>query len=155
MRNQLLERLFPGLRGTNYEITSPSTANYNCIAWAANDVSKMWWPGVYYWPDGMPPEDSTEAFVRTFCDCFGYERCERGDLEIEYEKLAIYADGGRTKHMARQLIDGRWTSKLGSERDISHVLSGLEGADYGNVVQFLRRKIAAPGPLLGLGAFAT
>lgn len=140
MRSQLLEKIFPGLSSTAYEITSPSTFGYNCIAWAANDVTKIWWPGAYYWPDGMPLDDTIETFVRTFCECLEYERCDSGELEVGYEKLAIYADGGRAKHMARQLADGRWSSKLGSERDISHNLAALEGSDYGAVVQFLRRK---------------
>ncbi len=140
MRSLLLERFFPRLQQTNYEITSPRTTDYNCIAWAAADVTKMWWPGEYYWPVGMPINDRVEIFVRTFCECLGYEKCDGGNLEIGYEKVAIYADSGRTKHMARQLSNGRWTSKLGSERDISHDLPALEGSDYGTVVQFLRRK---------------
>src|SRR6266446_3597887 len=103
MRSPLLENIFPGLVNTTYEITSPRTFDYNCIAWAANDVSKTWWPGSYYWPDGMPSDDTIETFVRTFCECLGYEKCDSGEFEAGYEKLAIYANGGRAKHMARQL----------------------------------------------------
>jgi hypothetical protein len=71
----------------------------------------------------------------------GYEECENGDLEIGYQKVAIYAIGGSVKHMARQLPDGKWTSKLGQWVDISHALSGVEGIDYGKVVQFLKKKV--------------
>ena len=55
-------------------------------------------------------------------------------FESGYQELAIYTIGDRTKHMARLLPDGRWTSKLGGKLDISRVLSGLEGKEYGNVV---------------------
>jgi hypothetical protein len=52
--------------------------------------------------------------------------------------------------MARQLDDGKWASKLGQERDIIHTLSGLEGAEYGTVVRFLKR--ALPVGRLGVSA---
>ena len=64
------------------------------------------------------------------------------------EKVAIYAIGGRTKHMARQLPSGAWTSKLGDLEDIEHEsLSALEGSDYGNVAMIMARKA---GKLTGI-----
>jgi hypothetical protein len=143
MRSQRLENVFPGLVNTTYEITSPTTFNYNCIAWAADDVVA-----------GRVLLAGRNALGRYHRDIHpdvlrmprGYEKSDSGEFEVGYEKLAIYAVGGRAKHMARQLADGRWTSKLGSERDISHELTGLEGTAYGDVVQFLRRKLSAPDP---------
>lgn len=139
MRNTL-ERTFPGLRQSDYDITSKADGNYNCIAWAANDTTKWWWPGEYYWPKLVQFSESAALFAETFCECLSYEECENGDLEIGYQKVAIYAVGGSVKHMARQLPDGKWTSKLGQWVDISHALSGVEGTDYGTVVRFLKKK---------------
>lgn len=50
----------------------------------------------------------------------GYELCGDGSLEDRYEKIAIYAKDGEPTHAARQLGDGRWTSKLGKYEDIEH-----------------------------------
>ena len=70
----------------------------------------------------------------------GYEPCERGDLEPGFEKVAIFADDEGPTHAARQLDNGRWTSKLGSMEDIEHALEGLAGSEYGRVVRYLRRQ---------------
>jgi hypothetical protein len=43
-------------------------------------------------------------------------------------------------YVARQLPDGRWTSKLGQLEDVTHATTdALEGSDYGEVVQFMKR----------------
>ncbi|KYC37161.1 hypothetical protein WA1_46890 [Scytonema hofmannii PCC 7110] len=48
---------------------------------------------------------------------FGYTRCNSFELESGFQKIAIYTkpsgelDGVPT-HVARQLPNGRWTSKL-------------------------------------------
>ncbi len=63
-------------------------------------------------------------------------------MEVEYEKLAIYADAdGLPKHVARQLVDGRWTSKLGGWEDIEHeALEDLDSPDYGTSKMFMRKR---------------
>ncbi|RMH08652.1 MAG: hypothetical protein D6704_02725 [Nitrospirae bacterium] len=49
-----LEEVFPRLCETRYEITSPQDTSYNCIAWAAGDVGRWWWPAPQaYWPQGV------------------------------------------------------------------------------------------------------
>jgi len=141
MRNAELESIFPGLRITPYGVTSPVDENYNCISHAANDPDRpfWWWPTTdAYWPDDLM-DDSVDNFTRIFCEHLGYGVCTDGELEAGYEKVAIYAVGSRTTHMARQLPDGSWTSKLGQNRDISHTLPGVENKDYGTVVRFLKR----------------
>jgi hypothetical protein len=57
----------------------------------------------------------------------------------------IYVDSsGTPTHMARQLSNGNWTSKLGDAEDIEHAqLEQLEGDIYGVAYQFLRRKISS------------
>jgi hypothetical protein len=44
-----LEGAFPNLAADGYTVASPKTQAYNCVAWAAGDVSRWWEPGIY-WP---------------------------------------------------------------------------------------------------------
>ena len=66
----LLEQIFPGLTTANYQVTSPPDRDYNCIAWAAGDNRKWWWPGPdperEYWPPGVPRDRTRTAFVAAF-----------------------------------------------------------------------------------------
>jgi hypothetical protein len=147
MVNELEER-FPGLRGTDYRVTSPRDRQYNCIAWATGDMRRWWWPDpppedeAYYWPPGASNEETLAAFVAAFAT-LGYGPCEGEAAEPGWERVALYAtaDGAPT-HAARQLPNGRWTSKLGRLEDLEHGLHDLEGEAYGIVVQILKRPIA-------------
>lgn len=140
---------FPALNSTNHDVTSHPTPAYNCIAWAAGDDQRWWWPLVGgYWPAAAPRELTLEAFVAAF-GTLGYQECNGGHLEYGFEKVVIYAKSGVPKHAARQLPDGSWTSKLGRDADISHKLLGVCGDLYGSVAKYLRRPlsaIAAPSP---------
>ncbi len=79
--------------------------------------------------------DLVEAFRS-----LGYEECENETLEEGFEKVAFYGLGLMYTHAARQLSDGRWTSKLGQLEDIVHsTVDAISGGDYGEVVQFMRR----------------
>ena len=71
----------------------------------------------------------------------GYEECISDELEHEFEKIAVYARLGKGQHVARQLDDGLWTSKLGDLEDITHSLRGLEGTEYGKVEKIMKSKI--------------
>src|ERR1041384_2554927 len=138
MPDDALDQLFSGLRGVGFEATSPRDQRYNCVAWAAGDVTRWWWPAespFAYWPPGTGREESVDSFIQAFA-ILGYERALSGDLEPQFEKVAIFASNdGVPTHMARQLGDGTWTSKLGSLEDIQHQeLSALEGAEYGTVI---------------------
>ena len=143
-----LERFFINLRKDKYRITSPPSRKYNCIAWAAGEAHRPWWPVPpsaqtdAYWPEEVEREETVQCFVRAFVTR-GYEVCDDGRFEQEYEKVAIYADStGTPTHMARQLPSGMWTSKLGKLDDIEHrALNALESPDYGTAVQFLKRPI--------------
>lgn len=137
--------VFPRLAPDNNEITSPSTPRYNCIAWAAGDAERCWWPdadGVAYWPGGVPRAETVEAFVDAF-RTLGYGPCDDGELEPGHEKVALFAHLGLPTHAARQLPDGRWSSKLGRSVDIAHALDALDGPLYGAAVLFLRRRSTA------------
>jgi len=145
-----LERAFPRLAQEGYEITSPRDHSYNCIAWAAGDTTRWWWPtDQSYWPPGLASRETVEAFVELFRG-MGYERCDDTSLEAGWEKIAIYArEGNRPTHAARQLPDGTWTSKLGRDVDITHgSLEALHSGVYGDPVVIMRRRrgSAIPSP---------
>jgi hypothetical protein len=100
-----LERLVPGLARADYEITSPADPAYNCIAWAAGDTSRWWWPDPEesdYWPPGVPREETLQVFIAAFEISGGYETCQAPDLERGFEKTAIFVANGRPAHAAKQ-----------------------------------------------------
>jgi len=139
---------FPNLDAEGYSQTSPATEDYNCIAWAAGRQDDWWRPDpafVSYWPEQAPRAETLDAFDVAFAS-LGYQPCADGRQERGVEKIALYALNGKTKHAARQLSDGSWTSKLGEGLDISHSLRGLEGPLYGQVVAYMRRPSNANSP---------
>ena len=135
-----LETVFPGLSCDEYEETSDWSARYNCIAWAAGSDGEWWWPAPgYYWPRGVAREASLVATVAAF-KTLGYVECSSGEVELGFEKIALYAVDDRLSHAARQLPDGKWTSKLGKRIDITHnSLECLHGKSYGHVGCFMKR----------------
>jgi hypothetical protein len=139
-----IEGWFPGLDPKDYQITSPDDLVYNCIAWAAGKTD-AWWepirkPG-YYWPDQAPWDDRIESVAQVF-KLLGFEECPNAALEAGYGRVAIYGAAGVYTHVARQLPNGSWTSKLGSYKDIEHTtLEVLAGTEYGTVVKVLRRPV--------------
>jgi hypothetical protein len=142
-----LETLFPALRGTDYRLASPKDRKYNCIAWAAADFQRWWWPDPppddagYFWPPGVSHAATVAAFVAAFAT-LGYEPGEGEAAEAGWERIALYATAdGVPTHAARQLPNGRWSSKLGRGEDIEHGLHDLEGEIYGTVVQIMKRTI--------------
>ena len=138
---------FPQLAGSSATRTSDPDEGYNCIAWAAEDNERIWWPVQHgaWWPvEPIPPEPTVDAFVRGFRE-LGYEPVRDGEHDPSIEKLAIYVKDGEVTHMARQLANGRWTSKIGKNVDIEHPLDALENGDYGSVHSFLGRTRPATG----------
>lgn len=139
-----IRNTFPNA-GETLVITSPATRQYNCVAWAVNDVNNWWWPGGgedAYWPPGVPRECSVRAFVLALGA--GYVPCAGDELEPGFEKVAIYAKThamDKPTHAARQRPDGLWTSKLGPDEDVHHTLKDLEGKRYGRVVKILKRPL--------------
>ena len=144
MSSTTIEGAFPNLSSANYSITSDVDGNYHCIAWAAGRASQWWdptpYPG-YYWPKGIQRSDTIDRLISVF-NQLGYTDCGLDDtLENGFEKVAIYGDSGVYEHACKQLDNGTWTSKLGSDEDISHDnLDSLTGDLYGQVVCILKRK---------------
>jgi hypothetical protein len=132
---------FPNLASETFSETSGKDPFYNCIAFAASETRKVWWPfpKKAFWPSGVPRELTLNAF-RAAYGTLGFEECNRGDLEEGFEKVAIYTLREKPTHAARQLPDGRWASKLGREEDIEHeTVKGVSGDRYGEVATYLKR----------------
>lgn len=141
LRHAVLVSRFPGLAQSHFRFTSPPDPSYNCLAFAANETRRCWHPSAFaglYWPGG-PADDTLQTWIAAFAQ-LGYRVTDVVDLETGIEKLAIYADPDFPLHVARQLPNGYWTSKLGPKEDIEHELEGLAGTEYGRVVAILARR---------------
>lgn len=150
MTDPLVDQLFPGLAQHNYRVTSPATDRYNCIAWAASRDDRPWWPHVdAYWPPGIAVAQTIVAFEAAY-GTLGYRRCSNASFDIRLEKVALFADpSGTPTHAARQLANGKWTSKLGRHVDIEHSTpEALNGNTYGQVVMFMERRRSIHGQFI-------
>jgi hypothetical protein len=130
---------FPRLTPANHRITSPSNSDYNCIAWSLEDTEHWWQPGVFWPISGTTNDYGIETLERALQE-LGYEACAEGHLEPGFAKVALYGTPQFYTHAARQLSNGRWTSKLGLAEDIEHdspedVADGL----YGPLAKFMRK----------------
>lgn len=133
----------PNLLSDGMRRTSDDTKRYNCIAWAADDDRRNWWPvKPNFWPKGVSRVLRLQSFIDAYATV-GYVTCDDGDYELTYEKVVIYCkDNGEPTHAARQLDTGLWTSKLGKWWDVEHrTPQGAEGPGYGAVTQYVRRPI--------------
>lgn len=143
-----LVKTFPGLGRGGYHMTSPEDKSYNCIAWATGDRRNWWWPvspdvKEALWPAGVIRAETVAAFCAAFAS-LGYVECADEEPESGFDKIALFADHQDIPlHAARQLENGRWTSKLGELEDIEHDLRDLEGSAYGTVVLVMKKPLAA------------
>lgn len=158
---------FPELTDGNHSVTSDPDDEQNCIAYAADDLIRWWWPNLerkslpsnfvipryYYWPPGCPDEETVEAFVAAF-KTVGFEECDKmddGTLEKGYQKIAIYAlsENGKDipQHAAKQspVRNGKWRSKMGMDEDIEHDLAALFGPEFGRVVKIMCKPLSKSG----------
>ena len=144
-----IEVRLPNLRWPdNYTQESSKDRRYNCIAWASDINTLRFWPNVrgYRWPDGIPKDETPEAFIQFFARQ-GYEVCLTPDTEDRFDKIAIYTDSSGVIHAAKQRPSGHWASKLGENEDIEHhSLQSIEGGtgqwNYGRASIFMRRRRA-------------
>ena len=144
-----LEMAFPALASGNYAVTGPAGSDYNCIAWAAGESDRWWWPdplGLNFWPPEITRLETIDSFRLAF-EALGFANAKNDQPEPGMEKIAIFAQGGKPTHMARQLENGRWTSKMGQSEDIEHALRDLEGVLYGEVALFMGRPKSGATPL--------
>ena len=136
-----IEGDFPNLRHQHYRITSPKATDYNCVAWAADDTNSWWWPdsqNQYYWPAGVPRAETLDGFIKAF-ESLAFKVCDSEEYEEDFEKVAIYTNEGKPTHTTRQINSRYWTSKLGSDYDITHDIGGVSGGCYGSIAVFMKR----------------
>lgn len=135
---------FPNLHAGNHRDTSPPTRLYNCIAWAAG-IDNDWWDPAekHFWPANVPRDYKVTSLILAY-ESVGFVICADGSLEGGIEKIAIYADGDEYVHAALQLEGGKWTSKMGPDKDIEHdAPEDLVGPCYGQVTAFMKRNRAS------------
>jgi hypothetical protein len=141
----IIKDRFPNLDKEVFCAESESEDHYNCIAWAADDCDHWWEPTPDpidgHWPISWRAY-VPECYIEAFKEEKHYEVCATDfSLEPGFEKVALYLDAdGDPAHMARQLSNGIWTSKLGHGWDILHQTpTGVEGDRYGAAVIVMRR----------------
>jgi hypothetical protein len=133
--------LFPRLTPENHRVTSPETTDYNCIAWAARDTEHCRQPGIH-WPAAVESDEYGMESLQEAFHALGFEACTDGTPESGFEKVALYGNQAFYTHAARQLPNGKWTSKLGAAEDIEHdAPENVAHGVYGQVVQFMKRSI--------------
>ncbi len=139
---QLLVVAFPLLSSEGFEIVEQPSEQYNCIAYAADDTSKWWWPdGINYWPPWATETNRLDSLKEAFAG-LGYEQCDRSDAEVVYQKVALYEVNGEMKHASVQVLNGRWRSKMGQGPVIEHDSpESLSGGMYGNATVYMRRVV--------------
>lgn len=98
-----------------------------------------------YWPPNVPRQETVDAFMLAY-STLGFAPCIDGAVEVGFEKIAIFATYAMgvlaPTHAARQLPDGKWTSKMGNCEDIIHTkVDCLAGPRYGAAVRYMKRRL--------------
>lgn len=130
----------------NFHFTSLKRKGFNCVGYALDLVNKdidMFWFRDMYGLDGAKLDHSVNGYAKCFRDYFGYEICDDGQVENGFNKIALYSDTDNDfTHIAKQLENGNWTSKMGTYEDIEHYnLEALSGTLYGKPMLFMRKKL--------------
>lgn len=138
-----LEAIFPQLANTGYEIKSPRTSDYNCVAYAAGYEDQLWDhlnEPYTYWPRRVRKDGSVQSLIDVFTTV-GFGPCADGNVEQGVEKVALYGSADdKWTHAAVQRENGMWASKLGELEDIEHAsLDDILCKDYGTVICFMSR----------------
>lgn len=133
--------LWPNLPDGSFTKTSEPNKYYNCVAFALGDFEN-WHDSTRFgkWDDRAPRDGSVKSYIKYF-ELNGFVLCEASEPEDGFEKVAIFEDAeGNFAHVALQLPDGRWKSKLGQLEDILHVdLQSISDGDYGTARYFMKR----------------
>ena len=125
-----LRQLCPNITPDQYGPESPESIDYNCIAYAIGRTD-VWFqpqssglpgpPPVYEWANSAPDESELSAYI-AFFESHGFRGCDDGDLEADFQKIAIYSHHAFPWefHASRQLENGWWVSKFGVGKDLEH-----------------------------------
>ena len=146
-----LSDVFPDLKNdVNFEILSPQTLKYNCIAWAMQ-FEDRWvdifeYPG-HWWPDGVEKTMSPSALIHAF-EAVGFNLCDNNNWEDGFDKVVLYkkADEDQWTHAARIVSETTEHSKFGLSFDGTHSHNilcatglGYENQSYGVAYAFMKR----------------
>lgn len=140
LTDEIIEQSLPNLRPSeNFEFSSLQDEDYNCVAWASGRDDG--WTQFY---DASGRAIRTpERYVQHFLE-MGYDEVSpNGDFENGINKIAIYINTNRNhfKHVARQLPNGKWASKLGDWEDIEHSSAEDLLGFYGDKIIYLQKII--------------
>lgn len=125
------------------ELNSPRTETYNCISFAVGFTDRWWGDPLDsgYWPSDSPYGEEVGDLVRAL-EREGFSVCENANVELGFEKIAVFAADGYWTHASRMSDDGQWLSKLGKSVDIKHSNNDcISGRLYGEVCIHMKRPI--------------
>lgn len=141
---------FPSLADDpNFRISSPSTWDYNCIAWAMgfenrwvshisdpylNDIRKRF----IWWPPGIEISERCDALIEAF-KAVGFEETIDNGFNPHYDKAVLYTDGIKWTHASRLIGDGLEHSKFGGLYDAFHSSNRFENTVYGSPYAYMQR----------------
>lgn len=129
---------------------SPSTQNYNCVAYSLG-ITNQWWqpsgghplqPGTMdqpYW-HVADQDDDIGVYIEQF-KVEGFEICQSLSFSPDFDLIALFDLEGEFRHVSKQLSDALWTSKFGDWEDLIHPLNPIKGIAYGEPNNFMRRKV--------------
>jgi hypothetical protein len=133
----------PNLHEGDCTLTSRCTYDYNCVGFVVGDF--RWWHPEdlesHYWPDGI--ERDPRKWAHLYVTALETERFEPLDsvpkFDAAYENIVIFHKGGQFSHVALQVGESRWRSKLGCYEDLEHPLDAVLRGKYGQVFRYMRR----------------
>lgn len=132
---------YPHLKD-NYIQTSDETIEYNCISFVLDDYENIYssWGEEGLWIDGLERTHTPGNYAEFFRIKGGFEICLNSDLEESIEKIAIFGEENEFLHVAIQIQDGKWKSKMGEFEDIQHnTLKAVSGKRCGFPLIYMAR----------------
>ena len=129
---------------TNFHFTSLRRKGHNCVAYALKEHGKdldMWIFAELYGIDKANLDISVNGYAEIFTKYYGYEKCEEGNIEEGFDKIVLFEDHeGDFVHVALQLENGNWTSKMGTYEDIEHYsVDAISKKDYGTPRLYMKK----------------
>lgn len=148
-RKPSFEKWWPNLLRTTYTVIDKASMRYNCFAWSINRTDFWFAPdpqmnrvGKVFWPPEVPREYTLDAFIQAYAT-FGFVLCDNTEVELGFEKVVLYGNNSIPEHAARQLPNGRWSSKIGEYEVIEHDLYAFDGGKYfSKIIIILKRPIS-------------
>jgi len=139
--------------GENFEFTSPKKRGYNCVAYALGEVNKdidmlALSKRIDLTPFGLSNDKldhSINGYIKLISGLYSYEVCDNSEVEENFDKIVLFEgldeDGDISfLHIAKQLDNGIWTSKMGAFEDIEHLTPDAVNGLYGQPKVFMKRK---------------